>query len=150
MLFRSKSILYKTILNAKNLRPNKKLEALTWPEQVRDFSSEVCFTCSVKPSDSYLEQLEEVFKKIIRSGKTASFEEGFEFNGDGFNFNWGFTYLIDIQKIREDTMKFVELQKFIEDSSFPLMEEYSNVKKYRTSLKARVQKKERAKKLSRK
>ena len=146
----AKSLLYKTILNAKNLRSSQKLDALPWPKQVRDSSKEVYITCSVNPVDFCLERLETIREIIVRSVKNASFEEGFEFKGDDFNFTWGLTYFINIKKLRKDTMKFFEVKKFMEDPSFPLMEEYSNVQKYRTSLKARVQKKERAKRLSRK
>ena len=146
----AKSLLYKTILNAKNLRSSQKLDALPWPEQVRDSSKEVYITCSVNPVDFCLERLETIREIIVRSVKNASFEEGFEFKGDDFNFTWGLTYFINIKKLRKDTMKFSEVKKFIEDPSFTLMEEYSNVQKYRTSLKARVQKKEKAKRLSRK
>ena len=156
-----KSLLYKTILNAKNLRSNKKLDALLWPEQIRALSSEMYFTCFINPDVSCFEQLgdkqfnelsEKIMRsrKTVRSRKTALPKEAFEFNGDGFNFSWGFSFFIDIQKIHEDMTKFVEVQKFIEDPSFPLMEEYHNVKKYHASLKARVQKKEKAKRLSRK
>lgn len=146
----AKLLLYKTILNAKNLRSHKKLDDLLWPEQVHDSSSEVYITCSVNPADFCIERLETIREIIVKSVKTASFEEGFEFKGDDFSFTWGLTYFINIKKLREDTMKFVEVKKFIEDPSFLLMEEYNNVKNYRILLKTKVQKKEKAKRLSRK
>ena len=144
---KAKSFLYKVIVNMKHLQSNQKLDVLSWPAQIKEFNYENWIMSYASLDDPHLFDIEKTgHGEVEVHGDTAVvfFHDYFEHQN---LYTSGRTYFVGIREIRENPLKFIEIQTFVENINFPLMVEYRNVKRYHDELLKRKKRKQSRNKL---
>ena len=140
------SFLYSTIIHEKKLEIFTDFNELPWPDQLmelprrnwvtvyRAFMDADAYEKNPDPdmiSEADLEEQDVVPQDELYYRYTDYFGEP-EVEG--------YTIEIEIYELRKHPEKYAELRRFMENDSFPLVEEYRNVKQYYAELKARTEK----------
>ena len=130
-----RSFLYKSILKLKKLGHMEKIDELEWPESISDFYRESWVALYHDSGD-----IDSDGNIIYKADYVTEDEIPYDYTDENeYPDTVGYTYFIDIKDIREEPERYKEIKAFIEDSEFPLRQEYDSVRKYYNELKLRAQ-----------
>lgn len=145
-LLSPQSFLYETIIKFKRLRHSYDIDSVNWPSQIYDlptqnwvrvyseFTDDEAFMKYPDPMDIDESLLDDT---IFVPEEQVPYQYDHYF---GTPDNSGLMIEIDIYDIRKYSYKYRELRKCMEDSEFPLMLEYQEVKDYYKKLKEKTEK----------
>ena len=135
-----------TRLKAKSLDSFQDFDDLSWPKQIYDLPTRY----SVKAYEYFLDS--DVYAEIQNPDQitdaqmedtTYMFEDELPYQYEslfGKPDQTGSTIEIEIYQLRRNPSKYTALRSFMEQDSFPLLEEFQNVKKYYNELLSTIQK----------
>lgn len=137
----AQSFLYKTIVKSKQLGSMTDIDDVAWPKQVSNlparewvYANQVFLEYEAYEKypdpDAIPEELLEDCQLIFRDELPSQYSDYF-----GEPETEGLTIEIEIYDLRKNPSNYAELCSFMESSSFPLMEEYENIKAYYLQLK---------------
>jgi len=144
----AQSFLYKTILKVKQLGPRTDIDTIFWPEKVSELPSRewVYANQAFLEQDAYErypnpdtipEELLEDCRLVCRDELPSRYTDYF-----GEPVTEGTTTELEVYDLRKSPMYYAELRSFMENQTFPLAEEYKNIKAYYQQLKSEAEKEE--------
>lgn len=142
----AQSFIYRKILEFKHLGGLVDLDFLDWPSLIYDLPTKE----SVRVYEYFLDedvyerfQNQEEIAESLMDDTTVAFEEDVPYQYNylfGKPEQTGITIEIEIYQLTHNPGKYKILRDFMEDSGFPLAEEYQNIKRYYDELRASIQK----------
>ena len=142
----AQSFIYRKILEFKHLGGLVDLDFLDWPSLIYDLPTKE----SVRVYEYFLDedvyerfQNQEEIAESLLDDTTVAFEEDVPYQYNylfGKPEQTGITIEIEIYQLTHNPGKYKILRDFMEDSGFPLAEEYQNIKRYYDKLRASIQK----------
>lgn len=140
------SFLYETIIKFKTLRHSYDMDSVNWPNQIYDLPTRnwVEVYSEFADDDAFMKYPDPMeVNEFLLNDTIFIPEEDVPYQYDyyfGVPNNSGLMIKIDIHDIRKYAYKYRDLRKCMEDSEFPLMLEYQEVKEYYKKLKEKTEK----------
>ena len=140
------SFLYQSIVREKLLEATSDLDDYGWPKQIYDLPTKTWVSAyrEFTDDDGFYNYPDPVLiKEELLEDTTVFAEEDLPsqyFDYFGSPDEVGITVEIEIYELRKNPAKYAWLRDFMEQTEFPILREYCNVKKYYEELKARIEK----------
>ena len=146
-LNRATSFLYRTIIREGKLKSKRSIDNLPWPIQIYENLDEDWFKefRTLKETVKTNRKSKELIDNAVALNLQLRYASPTNYASPTSIKNYSFA--ININEVRTNLLKFVEIHQFMERKDFPLMEEYQNVVMYYNELKSQTNKEDKSEEL---
>lgn len=138
------SFIFQTLIRYKRLGSEVDISELTWPDEIHELNTRdwVCVYKEFMDPEAFAKYPSPEFipeEKLSDMDTVAEEDVPYQYYSFfGEPDIVGATIEIDIDELRKSPNSFIEMKKYMESDTFPLLEEYRNVKKYYKELLERT------------